>query len=145
MHRLRVLDAGRVTLRVRVVNPSDDPVVTVALQVGEQVERRVLATDSTRGAVYETEWTVAVPGATSAAVPLTGRLGSITMTVGFGATTDAAAKAVARQVIPYRVDAGTAELLLPSQGARAGFPNGKPGWIEVRSLRELTVSASRAG
>ncbi len=50
------------------------------------------------------------------------------------------APATVRQVIPFRVHGVDAQLLLAGAGRRtAGFPNGKPGWIEVRSLPELQV------
>jgi hypothetical protein len=63
----------------------------------------------------------------------------VILTAGFGDTVSAASTDQVRQVIPFDARASTARLLLPAQGAFAGFPNGKAGWIEVRSLPELRV------
>jgi hypothetical protein len=132
--RLHVLDTDSPTLHVRVTNPTASPVVVVSLQVGDQVESRTVATDSTKGATYDLEFAVADLPAT---------LGDLTVTAGYGRTPADAAKPVRRQVIPFRGTGATSQLLLPSQGAVAGFPNGKRGWIQQRSLPELQVEVTR--
>jgi hypothetical protein len=131
-----------------VTNPGRSPVVVLALQVGDHAEQRTLATDSTAGASYDVRWTLAAPGVTPtspAALTLPARLGTIVATTGYGATVRAASKPAARQVISYRIEGAVAELLLPTQPAIAGLPNGVPGWIEVDSLPELRVRATRSG
>ena len=146
VQRLRVLRAGVVALHVRVRNPTELPVVTLTVDVAGRAQSRVLAADSTRGSVYETDLALRVGADVTGdeiGLGVAGTNAAITTSVGYGATAAAAAKADTRQVIPYRVLGDTAELLLPSQGARAGIVNGAPGWIEVRSLPELRVDASR--
>lgn len=128
--RLRVLDSGAPTLHVTVTNPTNAPVVAVSFQVGDRVERTTVSTDSTKGETYELEWRAGV---------LPAGPGNIVVTAGFGATIDAASTGQLRQVVPFQGGSSTARLLLPARGAHAGFPNGKPGWIEVRSLPQLRV------
>jgi hypothetical protein len=72
-------------------------------------------------------------------------MGTIMVTSGYGASVEAASKPAARQVIPYRIDGGAAELLLPSQPATPGRLNGKPAWIELDRLPELRVQARAHG
>jgi 4-amino-4-deoxy-L-arabinose transferase-like glycosyltransferase len=147
VQKLRVLRTGVVTLHVRVTNPGRSPLVVLTLQVGDHVEQRTLATDSTAGASYDVQWTLAAPGVTAtspAAITLPARLGSIVATTGYGATVEAASKPSVRQVISYRIDGAVAELLLPSQPAKVGTVNDAPGWIEVDSLPQLRVEATRS-
>jgi 4-amino-4-deoxy-L-arabinose transferase-like glycosyltransferase len=146
--RLHVLDTAATTLHVHVVNTTRSPVVVASLQVGDHVESRTLATDSAMGATYDVEWPVRAPNADvdpDGAVALPAGQGGIVVTAGFGDTVAAAGGVPAiRRVIPFDArGASTAKLLLPAQGAYAGHPNGKPGWIEASSVAELRVTASR--
>ena len=145
--KLDVLRTGVATVRVHVTNPTSAPVVVLTLEVADHVEQRTVATDSSAGASYDVEWTVAAPGASTdpAAVTLPARLGTITVTSGYGPTVAAASKPAARQVIPYRIDGGAAELLLPSQPAIPGRLNRKAAWIELDTLPELRVEARPQG
>jgi hypothetical protein len=143
-----VVEAQEVTLRTRVTNTTDQPVVVASLQVGDQVQQQTLATDSRKGDTYDVEWRLTAPngvdpgfsGGANLVRPVAGP-GSATVTAGFGATATAASSPTVRRVIPLFAG-DTVRLLLPAQGAHAGFPNGKPGWIEVRSLPELQVRAT---
>jgi hypothetical protein len=145
--KLEVLRTGEAIVRVHVTNPTSAPVVVVSLDLGDHVEQRTVATDSSAGASYDVRWTVGAPGASTDpdAVALPARLGTITVTSGYGASVEAASKPAARQVIPYRVDGGEAELLLPSRPATPGRLNGKPAWIELDRLPELRVQARAHG
>jgi len=143
--RMRVLRAGVVVVHVRVTNTGDAKVVVASIDTGGTVHRRTLATDATRGATYETEWTVAAPGAPSAGpgtVPLAAASGSVTVYAGFGPTEAAASRPVLRDRIVYRVVGAHAEMLLPPRPAAAGDVNGKPGWIETVALPGLAVTAT---
>jgi hypothetical protein len=147
VQRMRVLRAATVSLHLRIVNPGKLPVVTLAIDVGGRTETRVLATDSSKGAAYETDVVVrAGEEPATGVIPLgpPGTHGNIVATAGFGQSVKAASLPAVRQVVPYRTDSDAAELLVPSRGARAGFPNGEPGWIEVRSLPELHLQVSGA-
>ncbi|MGY1623878.1 hypothetical protein ACI789_16900 [Geodermatophilus sp. SYSU D00965] len=58
------VDAGPVvTLRARLTNPTDRPVVVASLAVGDTLLTRTLDRASSRGRTYEVTWTVAAPGA----------------------------------------------------------------------------------
>jgi hypothetical protein len=147
VEKLDVMQTGAATVHVHVTNPTSAPVVVLTLDVGDHEESRTVATDSSKGASYDVEWTVAAPGASADpdAVTLPTRLGTVTVTSGYGDTVAAASKPTARQVIPYRIDAGEAELLLPSQPAIPGRLNGKPAWIELDQLPQLEVQATPHG
>ena len=60
--RMHVRRAPTLALHVRVVSPSDDPVVVAYLRVGEHVEQRTLSTTATKGDVFDTEWRVRTLG-----------------------------------------------------------------------------------
>jgi 4-amino-4-deoxy-L-arabinose transferase-like glycosyltransferase len=143
--RMRVLEAGEVTLHARVTNTTNQPVVVASLVIGDRSERRTLATDSRRGDTYDVEWRIAAPGATATApgaVTLPVGLGSAIVTAGFGADETEADTPSLRRKIPFRAGE-VARLLLPAQPAIFSTPNGEPGWLEVRSLPELQVKATR--
>ena len=143
--RLHVVEAEVVTLRTKVTNTTRQPVVVVSLRIGDHVEQRTLATDSTEGDTYDVEWRLAAPGATVTSLPgvvtLPAGLADATITAGFAATEAAASMPSVRQVIPLRAG-DTARLLLPARPAYFATPNGKPGWLEVTSMRELQVKAT---
>jgi 4-amino-4-deoxy-L-arabinose transferase-like glycosyltransferase len=150
LQRLRVLDAPAVTLRARVTNTTDSPVVVASLQVGDQVEHRTLATDSRKGATYDLEWRVRAPEATPAtpstsSTSLPPGAGELSVGVGFGAGTRAASTAAFRRTVPYRTTPGTAEFLLPSQGSYLGTPNDEPTWISKRPLPEVGLRVTVDG
>jgi len=128
--RLHVLHTAAATLHVHVKNPSRSRVVVVEVQVGDRVEARTLATDSTKSATYDVDWEVG-------ALPV--GPGNVVVTAGYGDTVDAASTDQVRRVIPFQGAASTAKFLLPAQGAAFGEVNGEPGWIEVRSLPQLRV------
>jgi hypothetical protein len=147
LQRLRVLDAPAVTLRARITNTTDSPVVVASLQIGDHVEHRTVATDSRKGATYDLEWRVQAPGVTPAAssTSLPGGAGELSLGVGFGARTDAASQATFRQAVAYRASSGTAEYLLPSQGAYLGTPNDVPTWVPKRNLPEIQLRVAADG
>jgi 4-amino-4-deoxy-L-arabinose transferase-like glycosyltransferase len=143
--RLHVLQTGVVTLHARVTNTTDSPVVVASLQVGDTVQQRVLATDSTRGATYNVVWEVVSAGTGTAADPspivkLPAGSGTITIRVDTGVAVDQVQPRVLN-TIPYQ-SAASAKLLLPAQAARAGRINGNKGFIDVRSTPALSVKAS---
>jgi hypothetical protein len=131
--RLRVLDTAAPTLHIHVVNRSGSRVVVVSVQVGDHVEHRTIATDSTKGAAYDLRWDVGT---------LPTVYGSVTVTAGFGATSHAATDPVVRSVIPFRGDPASAKLLLPAQPATLGRINHGPAWIEATSTPELRVKVT---
>ena len=146
VQRLRVLRAGVVALHVRVTNPTDQPVVALTVDVAGRAQSRVVATDSSRGSSYETDFVLRVgPDATGDEVGLgvAGTNGAITTSVGYGGSVAAAAKGrrPAGDPVPRRRRHRRAAP--PEPGRAAGIVNGEPGWIEVRSLPELGVDASR--
>jgi hypothetical protein len=147
--RLHVVEAGVVTLHTTVTNTTNHPVVVVSLRVGDQVEQQTLATDSRQGDTYDVEWRFTAPdgndplfaGGAGLVRPAAG-LGNATITAGYGSSEAAAAGTPSvRQVVPYRAG-GTMQLLMPARPAYYGTPNGKPGWLEVGSMRELQVKAT---
>lgn len=143
--RLHVVEAGVVTLHTTVTNTTNQPVVVVSLRIGNQVEHQTLATDSRQGDTYDVEWRLAAPGATVTALPgnitLPEGLGNAVISAGFAPTEAAAATPSVRRVVPYRAGA-TMRLLMPARPAYYATPNGKPGWLEVDSMRELQVKAT---
>jgi hypothetical protein len=59
--RLRVERSPEVTLRARITNSTDSPVVTAYLDTGGRPHELVLDRSSRRGATYDVEWTIAAP------------------------------------------------------------------------------------
>ena len=146
---LEVLRGEQVALDVRATNTTASSTVVASLVVGgEVVERRTLSTSSGRGAVHETQWRVRVPGVgsqgsdPSIALP-DRRLGRISVVVGFGSDASAASREpVARQTFPYRIEDGTAEVLLPAELDRERQRTARIDWERSMELPELDVDAS---
>jgi 4-amino-4-deoxy-L-arabinose transferase-like glycosyltransferase len=132
--KLHVLRGHTVTFHTQITNTTGDPVVVAEFRVGGHLERRTLATDSTKGSVYETDWVVPVASASP--------VGDITVRAGFGASAEAAATASLRQVFGSRVSDGRLEVLLPSRKSHTGVVLGKVKWIEVDRLPGLRVTAT---
>ena len=61
VRRLHLQRAPQITLRARITNTSDSPVVTAWLDTGGGPTETVLDRASTRGRTYDVEWTVAAP------------------------------------------------------------------------------------
>ena len=144
---LEVLRGDEVALDVRATNTTASPTVLASLVVGGEVEeRRTLSTSSERGDTHETSWVVRVPRAdTSAdgAVSLPdSRLGRISVVIGFGRDVRSAREhPVARQTFPYRIEGGTAELLLPAELDRNVWRTAGTDWARSLELPELDVQA----
>jgi hypothetical protein len=136
--RLTVDSGPAVTLRARLTNPTDRPVVVASLAVGDTVLRRTLDRASTRGRSYEVTWTVAAPGAAAPgpdgvrlpAGATTGELavGLDLRTAGDG---DRPGRRWERRVAYRCVDEGaTVEVLRPGRGwARDDAPGST--WVEA--------------
>ncbi|MGY1641741.1 glycosyltransferase family 39 protein [Geodermatophilus sp. SYSU D00703] len=133
------VDAGpEVTLRARLTNPTDRPVVVATLAVGDTVLRRTLDRASTRGRTYEVAWTVAAPAAAApgpdgvrlpAGAP-TGELavGLDLRTAGDG---DRPGRRWERRVAYRCLDRGaTVEVLRPGRGWARDDAPGSP-WVEA--------------
>ncbi|CAA9264313.1 MAG: hypothetical protein AVDCRST_MAG20-2972 [uncultured Acidimicrobiales bacterium] len=143
---LEVLRTDRLALDVRATNTTSSPaVVTTVLVGGRVVDRQTLSTSSRRGATHSTRVVLAVPGATTdgSSVPLAGPRGRITILVGFGEDAAAArADPVARQRLPYRIEDGTAEVLLPPEQFRDVWYTAPIDWQRMLELPELEVVAT---
>jgi hypothetical protein len=140
---MQVLHASTVTLRARITNPRHRRTVVVALKMGDRVEYRTITTDGTNDSgVYDTEFTVAAPGAATDATALVGRLGTLQLAVGYGSTENAARRnEVVREFFPYRVDGSSLDMLLPSRKNRAKpLAKGKRKWFPETTLRELDIT-----
>jgi hypothetical protein len=116
--KMQVQQAPSFTLRVRVTNPTTDPVVVAYLKVGTRMEQRTLSTAASKGDTFETDWQIAPPGTAAGigATPLDSP--SRTVTVGMGAGTSADAALALRQVrdrYSYRITGTTVELLTPGR------------------------------
>jgi hypothetical protein len=150
--RLHVLQTEIAAIHARITNPTDAPVVVASIQVGsEPAQTRVVATDSTRGAVYDVVWPVVAPAVGTAADPapivkLPPGAGNAVVSAGFGdRAASAGARPSVRSVIPFQAGQHS-EFLLPAQPARAGIVNDvtkSHGWIDVRAVPELRVKVTR--
>ena len=128
---------------MRVVSPSDDPVVVAYLRVGDHVEQRTLSTTATKGDVLETEWRVA---SSVTVTPGTDVIGldpprqNIEVGAGSGATAESALQ-VDRvlQRFSYRVVGTSVEMLTPGRMFRARINGEKVTLKRVTTLPSLTV------
>jgi hypothetical protein len=148
--RLHVLKSATFAIHARITNPTDSPVVVASIQVGsEPAQSRVIATDSTNGAVYDVVWQVVAPGVGTAAnaspiVTLPLGAGTASVAAGFaGTVTAATARQSVRSVIPFRAGQ-EAEFLLPVQPARLGRLNTSLGWIDLPATPELRVEVTKS-
>lgn len=124
MTRIRILRSKGVLLRVRITNPTSSPTVGAYIKVGHIVRWRIVATRSRPGATYEAEWRVGVADAAGSAgasiIPLTHRLGSVTVGVGYGPNAAFARNNPRyKKIFPYRLHASSIETLLPPVESRA--------------------------
>ena len=140
--RMRLLRGGVVSLQMRVRVPRGYRAVVASLQVGDRVLHRTLATHARSGSTYETEWQGAAAGTSGApaSVPLTARLGTVTLSAGWGNSPKAARRRPAvRQQFGYRLDDATVEVLLPQEKARMDKVYGRRQWRSTYRLPALRV------
>jgi hypothetical protein len=142
---LVVHEGGVVTVRVRVRNPSNAPVVMAMLQVGHRLDQRVLTADPTRPGVYETEWKLAPagsPATSTGAVPVTGA-GSFTVIAAAGASaTEALNVSNGHEVLERftsRVHDGRLQVLTPSRRTVVQPVDGRIVLRDVAHLPTLRV------
>jgi hypothetical protein len=142
---LQVLHGNTATLRLRITHRSDDPAVVAYIQVGDRIERRVLATNAKRGETFEAEWTVAPAGSVAVAAgaaPLVERLGEIRVGVGSGTTPDEALAGKQRvEQFSYRRDeqAARIDVLYPGRSFMAETRHRTLDITEVNRLPGLDV------
>ncbi|MGY1690807.1 glycosyltransferase family 39 protein [Geodermatophilus sp. SYSU D01105] len=137
IERLTVESGPTVTLRARLTNPTDRPVVVAYLDDGETVRTQVLDRASARGRSYEVAWTVAAPGAAAGpdAVRLPAGVAPGELAVGLdlrgSADGDRPGRRWERRVAARVVDGGaTVEVLRPGRGfARDDAPGSS--WVEA--------------
>jgi hypothetical protein len=139
--KIRIVKSRALTLHLRVRNPAGERAVTTYFDPYNSRVRqwRTLTKRGAAGEVYETSWTVGLPGAgqggnVEPAIPLHGRLGTLVVGVAYGSTPEAAMRPALRQLFSYRVDGSSVELQLPSrpevarrtkQGRRAWFQDSR--------------------
>jgi hypothetical protein len=114
--QMHVERAPSLAVRVRVSNPTDDPVVVAYIRVGSHIEQRTLSTTARKGQSFETTWFVAPPEAAAGtgAVPLDDPRRTMVAGAGSGTTPDnALTPRHVQQRFVYRVDSGSAEMLTP--------------------------------
>jgi len=146
--RLEVLSGTQLALDVRATNTTARPTVVVTVTIGGSVvERRTLSTSSEEGDVHSTRVVLHVPDTETEtdapSIPLPGRRGRVTVVVGFGEdATSARADPVARQRFPYRIEEGTAEVLLPPEQFREVWFRAGIEWQRMLEVPELDVVAS---
>jgi len=137
LDRLAVERGPTVTLRARLTNPTDRPVVVASLTVGDTVVTRTLDRASSRGRTYEVTWTVAAPAATPGAdavrLPSGAAPGEIAVGLDLrgAGDVDRPGRRFERRVAFRCVDEGaTVEVLRPGRGwARDDAPGST--WVEA--------------
>jgi hypothetical protein len=145
MDRLRVESGPAVTLRARLTNPTDSPVVVGYLTDGHRTWSRTLDVASVRGRSYDVSWTVAAPGAVGppdgSAVPLPGDppAGVLAMGLELRPAGDGTGAAGRRweQRVAYRLVEGSAggqgaaqvQVLVPGEGWASRATGG--GWVQL--------------
>jgi len=142
---LVVHEGGVATVRVRVRNPTNAPTVVAMLQVGHQLDQRVLTADPAQPGVYETEWKLAPAGSVAAnagAIGVTGA-GSITVTSASGASAyDALNPFNGHEVqerYTYRVHDGGLQVLTPTRRTVVQPVDGRIVLRDVARLPTLRV------
>ena len=117
--RMHVHRAPTMALRVRVTNPSDDPVVVAYMRVGQYFEQRTLSTTATKGDVFETEWRVAAPATVApgdGVIGLDAPLRTVVVGARWGPTPDRASPTNhVLQRFWYRVEGTSVEMLTPGR------------------------------
>lgn len=143
---MQLLHANVVSLRARITNPRHRRSVVVSIKMGDHTELRTITADGAGGGDSTTEFRFAAPGAAAGAnaTELLGRLGTLQIAVGYGSTPDEAGRnLLVREFFPYRVDATSVDMLLPSRKNRAKpLGKGKRKWFPEQSLRELDVTVT---
>jgi hypothetical protein len=141
VRRLHLQRAPQITLRARITNTSDSPVVTAWLDTGGGPTEMVLDRSSTRGKTYDVEWTVAAPNH--------GGGGVTTMSPGawwasVGARFDGGAAKPKRFEARFATSVHRDELLMVTPPQRYSMAKTAFGRIVVESpaLREFAVTAS---
>ena len=146
---MHVERAPSLTLRTRVTNPTNDPVVVAYLKVGTRVEQRTLSTTASKGDVFETEWQVAPPdtAATTGAVALDSPTRTVVVGAGWGATpNDALTPRQVRDRFSYRIAGTSVEMLTPGRTFTARLKPNKQHFTlqRVTTLPSLSVDVSPA-
>jgi hypothetical protein len=141
VRRLHVQRGPRITLRARIMNTSDSPVVTAWLDTGGGRDEVVLDRGSHRGMTYDVEWTLAAPSQ--------GGDGVTTMTPGSwyvtaGARFEDGAPKVERYEARFATSVHDDELLMVTPPRRYAMAKTAYGRILVESPPKpaFTVTAS---
>jgi hypothetical protein len=142
-----------VTVHVEARNPTNAPTVVAVLQVGNQVEQRLLPADPSRPGVYTTDWTLLAPGAhvappgastaTGATVPVSGAGKMTVMTTAGASAVDALNPLNGHEVQEsfwYRVHQGAVEILTPSRRTVVQSVDGGTALRDVARLPTMRVN-----
>jgi hypothetical protein len=139
--RLHLRRGPRITLRARITNTSDSPVVTAWLDTGGGPDEVVLDRASHRGATYDVEWTVAAPtqGGGDVTTIAPGRDWVIV-----GARFDGGAPKVERFEARFATSVHDDELLMVTPPRRYAMTNTAYGRLLIESppTRAFAVTAS---
>jgi hypothetical protein len=142
-----VVHAGRaVSFRVKVRNPDGAASVVASIQVGDQVEQRVLEPEAEGSSTYSTEWTV-VPASDVGAVarggiPASGK-GVIAVYAGLGTDPSNAVNGPQeREKFTFRVHDGEVQVLDPSRKTFITPDGGRNVQRDVGKLGTLHVTVT---
>jgi len=140
-----VKEGGVATVRVRVRNPANAAAVVAMVQVGNQLDQRVLTADPAQPGVYATEWTLAPagsPAAAAGALPVSGA-GSITVIAASGASASDALNPFnghqVRERYSFRVHRDRLQVLTPSRRTVVRAVDGRIVLRDVARLPTLRV------